>query len=73
MPTLVKAGLTDAEYLREIEQGRGGKSDVKVSFSNLSVHVTLPNGDKKSILDGVSGSAHTGQVMAVMGPTGCGK
>jgi ABC-type multidrug transport system ATPase subunit len=73
MPKLVKDGPTSAEYLRDLEQGGNRKQNVKVAFSNLSAHVRLPDGKKKSILDGISGSAHMGQVMAVMGPTGCGK
>jgi ABC-type multidrug transport system ATPase subunit len=73
MPKLVKDGPTSAEYLRDLEQGGNRNQNVKVAFSNLSAHVRLPDGKKKSILDGISGSAHMGQVMAVMGPTGCGK
>ena len=76
MPKLVKDRLTSAEYIQELERGcsgSSGKQNVKVSFSNVSAHVRLPDGNNKNILDGISGSAHAGQVMAVMGPTGCGK
>ena len=52
----------------------GDETTVKLSFSNLTAHVELRDcGGKKVVMDGVTGSAHTGQVMAVMGPTGCGK
>ena len=73
MPKLVKDGRTSAGDPRDLELGFKRKNNLKVSFSNLSAHVRLPDGNKKSIIDGVSGSAHMGQVMAVMGPTGCGK
>ena len=49
------------------------EASVKLSFSNLTAHVGIPNGGKKVIMDGITGSAHTRQVMAVMGATGCGK
>ena len=75
MPKLVASSLTEAEFLSvKAEKTLGVNGDgLKLSFSDLSAHVRLPNGDNKTIMDRISGVAHTGQVMAVMGPTGCGK
>jgi len=77
MTALVKesgASVNSVEY--ELTGGYDkSKTDdaVKLAFSDLTAQIGLPTGEKKTILDGISGSAHTGQVMAVMGPTGCGK
>jgi hypothetical protein len=45
----------------------GVGDDVVLAFSNLTAHVNDPVKGAKVIMDGVSGSAQTGQVMAVMG------
>jgi ABC-type transport system involved in cytochrome bd biosynthesis fused ATPase/permease subunit len=71
MPELVASDLTADEFKSYITPKKG--KDLKLTFSNVSAHVKLANGQQKAILDGVTGSALTGQVMAVMGATGCGK
>jgi ABC-type glutathione transport system ATPase component len=78
MPKLIAHGLSANEFethkkSTETSSTLGKGQSLKLTFSDMSAHVRLPTGEKKNIMDGVSGVAHTGQVMAVMGPTGCGK
>ena len=63
--------LADVE-LKDEELGGGGKR-FRLSFSDVNINVKLPDGTEKVIMDGVSGHASTGHVMALMGPTGSGK
>ena len=42
-------------------------------FEQLGVHVTLPDGTKKQLLRGVSGTMLPGKVTAIMGPSGAGQ
>jgi len=71
VPVEASTSTSVREYPKK--HGRGEDDELKLTFSNISAHVFLPSGEKKIIMDGVSGHARTGQVMALMGPTGSGK
>jgi len=71
MPMLVDSALFQIELEDRAETGNAFGKDVTdenvaLAFSNLTAHVNVPQKGKKVIMDGISGSTHTGQVMAVM-------
>ncbi|TPX56692.1 hypothetical protein PhCBS80983_g04354 [Powellomyces hirtus] len=44
-----------------------------LAWSNLSYEIDLPKGGKRVLLDGISGSAKRGELIAIMGASGAGK
>ncbi|KAF6153442.1 hypothetical protein GIB67_003632 [Kingdonia uniflora] len=56
---------TDTEFIGDVS--------ARLTWKDLTVMVTLGNGDTQTVLDGLTGYAEPGSLMALMGPSGSGK
>ena len=55
------------------QKGGHGKGTYTLAFKDISYFVKLQGGKTKQILHGVSGTCVSGQLVALMGPSGAGK
>lgn len=55
------------------ESGQDAPGSVDLEWSELSLELQRKDGSVQKILDGVSGSAKAGRLLAIMGPSGAGK
>lgn len=72
---LIKSGddvLKSIEIISANVEGKNKEGSITVTWENL--RVTVPNGNKrKPILEGLTGYAQPGRLLAIMGPSGSGK
>ena len=57
----------------KVTKGRGPATRVEISFKDISVTVKNRGQQKKTLLDKVSGFIPAGEVLMVLGSSGCGK
>ncbi|XP_078427397.1 white-brown complex-like protein [Wolffia australiana] len=50
-----------------------GDTSARLTWKDLTVTVTLPKGETQRVLEGLTGYAEPGSLMALMGPSGSGK
>lgn len=50
-----------------------GDVSARLTWKDLTVTVTLPKGETQRVLEGLTGYAEPGSLMALMGPSGSGK
>lgn len=56
---------TDTEFIGDVS--------ARLTWKDLTVTVSLSNGDTQKVLEGLTGYAEPGSLMALMGPSGSGK
>lgn len=55
------------------ELDKSSQNGIRLDFKNVCLDVNLKNGEKKRILDNVSGYVNPGELLYIMGPSGSGK